>query len=205
MSHEDPSHPDSPPADSRPRRAPVKEFVRDVAHLPPWQKKLFLLAGALAVFGLIGQASTRVAKAPAENPPQVTFPADGPAPRSGFAPGSAPPPAAETAPEERDPSFAERHSPWASRVGVGFMGGFVIGWLFRAFLKTMALVTAAGAAIFWGLAHFDVIDVQLAEERFKSTTSWVSAQAERLKDDAMKLVPSSASSVFGMFLGFRRR
>jgi uncharacterized membrane protein (Fun14 family) len=112
-----------------------------------------------------------------------------------------------TQPAPPPPTLYERLSPWASRVGVGFVGGFVIGWAFRAFLKTMALVAAAGAALIWGLAHFNVLhlDADAAEARFKTGTSWVSTKAEQLKDGAMALIPSSASSVFGMFLGFRRK
>ena len=71
----------------------------------------------------------------------------------------------------------------------------------------MALVTAAGVAIIWTLSHFNVLNLDMgaAESRFKSGTSWVSTKAEQLKASAMALIPGSASSMFGMFLGFRRK
>jgi uncharacterized membrane protein (Fun14 family) len=191
-----------------PRRAPVKEFFGHVAHMPPWHRKMLVLAGVLAIAGLIGEASRQVTKAPATDvQPPVNASGD-PAPRSGFVSESTPAPTASPAEEVApQPTFLERMSPWATRVGVGFIGGFVIGWAFRAFLKTMALVTAAGVAIIWALSHFNVLnlDMDAAESRLKSGTSWVSSKAEQLKDSATALIPSSASSVFGMFLGFRRR
>jgi len=202
---------DYPPP--RPKRAPAKEFFTHVATMPPWHRKLFITAGVLAVVGLIGQAMTRVSQSQsAPQAPVTTTDGTSPsgAPRSSFVDSSSssstetPPPVAPAQPE---PTMTQRLSPWATRVGVGFIGGFVIGWAFRAFLKTMALVTAAGVALIWTLSHFNVLklDMDAAEERWKTGTSWVSDKAERLKDSAMALIPSSASSVFGMFLGFRRK
>jgi uncharacterized membrane protein (Fun14 family) len=192
------------------RRAPVKEFVTHLVEMPAWHRKTLVLAGVLAVAGLVGQAMSRVS-----HPPPVETRASEPvasngAPRSSaFATDSSPAPIAATAdqPAPPEPTTFERLAPWASRLGIGFIGGFIIGWAFRAFLKTMALVTAAGVALIWTLSHFNVLhlDMDAAEERFKSSTSWVSNKAEQLKDSAMTLIPSSASSVFGMFLGFRRR
>jgi uncharacterized membrane protein (Fun14 family) len=196
-------------ASPRARRAPAREFFTHVATMPPWHRKLFIAAGALAVLGLIGQAVTRVSHAqPA--PAEVTVTnGTSSAPRSSFVDSSSsattPPPPAAAA--QSEPTMTQRLSLWATRVGVGFIGGFIIGWAFRAFLKTMALVTVAGVALIWTLSHFNVLklDMNVAEERWKTGTSWVSDKAEQLKDSAAELIPSSASSVFGMFLGFRRK
>ncbi|MGB7157769.1 MAG: FUN14 domain-containing protein [Tepidisphaeraceae bacterium] len=196
-----------------PKRAPVKEFFGHVAEMPSWQRKVLVLAGVLAVGGLVGQTISRIARSQAEpaavNAPEDSRTTGSSAPRSSaFAAGDAPPTAASSTEQPAPPpTFYERISPWASRLGIGFLGGFVIGWAFRAFLKVMALVTLAGIAIIWTLSHFNVlrVDMDAAESRFKSGTSWVSTKAEEWKDSAMALVPSSASSVFGMFLGFRRK
>ena len=192
----------------------MKEFCTHLVEMPPWHRKTFVLAGVLAVSGLIGQAMTRISRAPAsvESRTTETVSGGGAAPRSSaFATESSRTPAAATVdkppPPPPEPSTFERLSPWASRLGIGFIGGFIIGWAFRAFIKTMALVTAAGVALIWALSHFNVLhlDMNAAEAKFRSGTSWVSTRAEELRDSAMALVPSSASSVFGMFLGFRRK
>src|SRR5215218_2407344 len=156
----------------RPRREPVKEFFAHVVRMPPWQRKLLVMAGVLAILGLVGQTMNRVSHA---RPAEATVESDATsAPRSSaFVDSRTPPASSVDADRDASPTMTQRLAPWASRVGIGFIGGFVIGWAFRAFIKTMALVTAAGVALIWTLSHFNVLnlDMKAAEERFKSSTS----------------------------------
>lgn len=192
---------------ARSRRAPVKEFFTHLVRMPRWQLKVMIVAAVLAVAGLVGQASHMIATAPTEPATAADRPsADSPAARSSFMSGQPanderePPPVPE-------PNLYQRIAPWATRLGIGFIGGFIIGWAFRAFLKTMAIVTVAAAGLFWALNHFNILDLDIAsaESSFNASTGWLAERAEALKDRAMTLVPSSFSSLFGMFLGFRRR
>jgi uncharacterized membrane protein (Fun14 family) len=105
------------------------------------------------------------------------------------------------------PTLQERLSPAAIRSGLGLIGGFIIGWAFRAFLKMMSIITFLIAAIFVGLSYFNVLNVDFtaAETKVKSSSAWVSDQASRAKDAAMSHIPGSAVSVVGLWLGFRRK
>lgn len=201
-------------APARPaRRKPVSEFFIHLVEMPAWHRKLLIGAGLLASVGLLGQSSKLISRSPAKDAEvaEVTsMQSDGKAPtgrsfvsRSGKTSDIE---RVETPPPPK-PTMFERISPWASRVGFGFVGGFIIGWAFRAFIKTMAIVTTVGVSILWGLSHFNVINLDLAaaETKFKTSTSWVSEQAAHLKERAMTLVPGSFSSIFGVFIGFRRK
>jgi uncharacterized membrane protein (Fun14 family) len=83
--------------------------------------------------------------------------------------------------------------------------GFIIGWIFRAFIKTMALVTILGVGILFALSYFNVIDFESTRKAFESRMGWVTDQGERLKNVATTYVPSSVPALLGGFLGFRRK
>jgi uncharacterized membrane protein (Fun14 family) len=182
----------------------VKAQIRT---MPKWQKlvlSLALLATALGaagwVAGRVGDRANRQAAAPTA--------ADVPAPpgasqlltRSGAPNGS------ESATAE-EPGFAVRVSPKVMRVGVSVIVGFVIGFLFRMFVKTMLLVTIVIGGIFFALTYFNVVNVDLtaAQESYANVMEWVTDQAARLKDVVVAHLPSSASGGLGAFIGFRRR
>jgi uncharacterized membrane protein (Fun14 family) len=191
----------------RKRRQPVREFFAHLVDMPSWQRKLLIGAVLLAAAGLVGQSSKLISRTPSQRTVESrSSSSNTDASARSFARSADSPNATIDVPPPK-PTLVERLSPWASRVGFGFVGGFIIGWAFRAFIKTMAIVTAVGLAIFWGLTHFAVINVDFsgAEAKFKDSTSWVSEQAELLKERAMTLIPSSFSTVVGAFLGFRRK
>ena len=74
-------------------------------------------------------------------------------------------------------------------------------------VRDAGLITLAGVAILGALSYFNIMNVDLtaAQDKFKTSTSWVTEQGGRLKDVALAHVPGSAASFVGMFLGFRRR
>jgi uncharacterized membrane protein (Fun14 family) len=175
--------------------------------MPKWQKlvlSLALLASALGaagwVAGSIGERAKRQAAAQAS--PDVSAPpgASQFVTRSGE-PGDATPLSAE------EPGFAVRVSPKVMRVGVSVIVGFVIGFLFRMFVKTMLLVTLVIGGIFFALTYFNVVNVDLtaAQQTYDSAREWLTDQATRLKDVVLAHLPSSASGGLGVFIGFRRR
>jgi uncharacterized membrane protein (Fun14 family) len=194
------------PPVSSPRRAPVREFFAHLIEMPRWHKVVLTIAGGLAACGLLGQASGMVAgSSPAVM--RSDAPKDAPVGGSHAFDTRSTPTSPEPSAEPQTPSMAVRVSPWATRVGLGFVGGFVIGWAFRAFIKLMATITIAGVAILAALSYFNVfnIDTDAAQSKLKSSTGWVSDQATRAKDAAMAHLPGSFASFAGMFVGFRRK
>jgi uncharacterized membrane protein (Fun14 family) len=105
------------------------------------------------------------------------------------------------------PGMISRLSPNATRIGVSVLAGFVLGWLFRAFLKTMAFFLMLAIAILAALSYFGVLNVDFtsAREHYASALHWLGDQTTRLKDLVISHLPSSGGGALGAFLGFRRR
>ena len=87
------------------------------------------------------------------------------------------------------------------------LAGFVLGWLFRAFLKTMAFFLMLAIAALAALSYFGVLNVDFtsAREHYASALHWLGDQSSRLKDLIISHLPSSGGGALGAFLGFRRR
>jgi uncharacterized membrane protein (Fun14 family) len=96
---------------------------------------------------------------------------------------------------------------WSRRVGASVIIGFVIGWIFRTFLKLMALVTGLvlSAIVLLSYFNFTNIDLTKAEKQYKDSSSWVTDQAGKLKDGAMSHVHSTLGGVLGAFMGVRKK
>ena len=186
------------------RRRPVHEFFVHLVEMPRSHKIVLTLAAVLVICGLAGVITRR---ATVETTKAVSNSNPAPTPGRGFVssdPASTPPAPAPTPPP---PTLTEKLSPTAIRSGLGLIGGFIIGWAFRAFSKMMAMITFLFGAIFIGLSYFNVLNVDFsaAQTKFKTSSEWVTDQASRAKDAAMSHIPGSAASVVGLWLGFRRK
>jgi uncharacterized membrane protein (Fun14 family) len=194
MSHVPPDDAGNAPA----RRRPVREFGAHLVHMPRWHKGVLLVALALAVVGLIGQARTGHPSADSANVSSA------PGGSRGFVSSDAdqnPSPAAA-------PTVSNKLSRYAAHVGLLFLLGFILGYAFRAFLKTTVAITFLAVAVLTGLSYFHVLNVDFttaAENKIKSESSWLSDQAARLKDSLLAHFHGSVSAAAGMFLGFRRK
>ena len=176
--------------------------------MPRWQKLVLTLGVVLAAAGATGWTVGKTSDAAAA---REVRPAPDAAVESG--PGTsrllsnAPPdqPTAEqVAPEA---AFVVRVSPTVMRVGVSVLAGFAIGFLLRAFVKTVLLVGLVIGGALFALSYYNVlnIDFSTAERTYASASEWLTDQAARLKDVLVAHLPSSASGGLGAFIGFRRR
>src|SRR5437762_3991224 len=104
-----------------------RSLSHHITTMPRWQKILLLLSIALVVCGLAGQAGGWLKP----KPRQVQS-----ANSRGFVEGQ---PADESAQPAEKPWY-EKFSPHATGLGLSFLGGFLIGWAFRAFLKITAMI-----------------------------------------------------------------
>jgi uncharacterized membrane protein (Fun14 family) len=192
-----------------------RHFFAHLATMPRWHKLVLLVGVGLAIAGGIGWMTSRAAS---DNGTRVTStstststPVQAPPGASKFI-GSDTPPAADTTSttttiREEPPTLIGRLSPNATRIGGSVVAGFVFGWIFRAFLKTVTFfVLLAGAALL-ALSYFGVINVDLssAREHYASALHWLTDQSARLKDVMLAHLPSSGGGALGAFLGFRRR
>jgi len=196
---------------TRLKNAP-EHFAAHVATMPRWHKLILLLGVVLAIAGGIGwmmsrttsDTGTRVTTVTAPNAPTA------PAGSSRFIDGRNTPADSTTTmtvTQVEPPSLVARLSPNATRIGGSVVAGFVLGWIFRAFLKTMAFFALLAGAALMALSYFGVINVDLssAREHYASVMHWLSDQGMRLKDVVIAHLPSSSGGAVGAYLGFRRR
>jgi len=205
---------ESPP--DRPRAH--EHFAKHVRNQPKWHKGLLGVMVVLAVVGIVGQVRAKLSKPRIVERTETTTSssnnATAPANSRGFISqdntSQAPAPAAAdrvpTEPAENDDLFT-RISPHATRLGIGYIAGFVVGWVFRFFLKAMMTITLIVGGLFAALSYFNVgnVDLTPAKQQYDSAMHWAGDQASKLKDAAMAHLPSGAATTVGAFLGFRRR
>jgi uncharacterized membrane protein (Fun14 family) len=192
---------------------PVRFFAH-VSAMPVWQKVVLVVAILLACLGGSAWAMSHF-NGPTKSTTTVTTTTPGaktPAGASSFVNdgGAAAPASASTTTttEETKPQgLIEEFSPATTRVGVSVVAGFVFGWLFRAFLKTMTFFALIVAALLAGLSYFGVLNVDFsaAREHYASAVHWLTDQGERLKAVLMSHLPSSGGGALGAYMGFRRR
>jgi uncharacterized membrane protein (Fun14 family) len=97
-------------------------------------------------------------------------------------------------------------APPMMRFGVSFLGGFVVGWTLRRFLKwTLLIVALLGIAIFI-LKRTGMIDLpwDQIEGHVEEGSSWLQAQAGNVKSLVKGYLPSGVAAVIGIVLGLRR-
>jgi uncharacterized membrane protein (Fun14 family) len=165
--------------------------------MPSWHRYVLLAAMALASIGIVGHVRRFMGTRTSPQSPTVTVPQNGFA-DSGPVTNSATTPEPNAQPWYLSPRFLS--------IGASVVGGFVIGWLMRIFVKTTILIGALFAATMGVLTHFHVMNVDFTsvQQQYSGDVSWLTDQASRLKDVAVAYLPVHAGGLFGMFLGFRR-
>lgn len=188
-----------------------RHFFAHLATMPRWHKLVLLVGVGLAIAGGIGWMTSRAASDSGTRVISTSTPVQAPPGTSKFI-GSDTPPAADTTTtnttiREEPPTLIGRLSPNATRIGGSVVAGFVFGWFFRAFLKTVTFFALLAGAALMALSYFGVINVDFssAREHYGSAVHWLSDQGARLKDVLLAHLPSSSGGALGAFLGFRRR
>jgi uncharacterized membrane protein (Fun14 family) len=187
-----------------------RHFFTHLAIMPMWHKAVILIAGALAVLGTLGQI---VARTSGDASSHVTHVTGGPrvappAGSSGFVTDNGSP--GDTVETTPPAGMIDSLSPHATKVGLSVVLGFIVGWFFRAFLKTMAFLGILVVGGLWALSHFGILNLSDAnldalKQHSAEATSWLQEHATHLKELAISHLPSTGGGAFGAFLGFRRR
>jgi uncharacterized membrane protein (Fun14 family) len=190
-----------------------KHFLSHLATMPRWQLMVLILGLCMAVGGGVawvmthhGQRQTRTEVTRTPDAGRGATPANS----SGFVDdtsGTGTSTTTTTTTAEEPTGLIARISPNATRIGGSVVAGFVVGWIFRAFLKTMLFFALLGFALMMALSYFGVlnIDFTAAREHYATAVHWLTDQADRLKTLFVAHLPSAGGGTVGAFLGFRRR
>lgn len=98
-------------------------------------------------------------------------------------------------------------SPAIFRLGFSFFVGFAIGYALRAFVKITLIILGAGFLGLFLLQYAGVVDVNwgLLEGHYDDTVAWLKREASSFTEFAKGYLPSGASALAGLVIGFRRK
>lgn len=192
---------------------PLQRLAAEVAGMSSWKKKL--LAGLLVVtvLGLALRAAAYFrGEQPRETAPRALDPQAPAGESRGFIDssrlerddaGTAARPRAE---ESGEPlPWSARLGGWMARLGGSFAGGLLFGIFFRAFLKTMAAITALVVAAIAALAWFDVVDADSLRRGSDSVFGWAEGTGTAAKNFLVGVLPSAGSGAAGFFVGLLKK
>lgn len=155
----------------------------------PWRAKSIWAAAVITVLGTGFWQSDEPAPQPAPQTQEVAeVPADREKPAS-------------------PPRGTSRGSSAAVSLGLSYIGGFLLGWCYRRFLKLSAVLTGGVLAVLMairGLGWFDG-DMAALQEPVREGAAWLGSQAAALDRYLTGLLPSAGAAGIGMFRGFRRK
>lgn len=98
-------------------------------------------------------------------------------------------------------------SPALAELGGSYLGGFLLGWAFRRFLRMAAMIVAASLAFIGtlkaiGWLNLDWVSV---EAQITQAIHWLHGEAEGLKNLVTGFLPSAGAAGAGSFFGFRKK
>ncbi len=184
-------------------------FLSHLSSMPGWHRLVLILGSIMAVGGGVSQIATKTTgMSDAQQQQQQTQQSKSVVTNSKSLVDS---PTAEPAPADRQPvaevPLLGKVSPRAMRIGISVLAGFLLGWLFRAFIRTVAFFAVAAGGILMALSYFRVINIDFSSARGEYATAmhWLTDQGTRIKDIVIAHLPSTGGGSLGAFLGFRRR
>ena len=98
-------------------------------------------------------------------------------------------------------------SPAVAQIGGSYLGGFLIGWAFRRFLRVAAMLVAVVLACIGLMKAVGWIDVDWSEleAQVRRTVQWLQGEAEGLRNVLTGFLPSAGAAGAGSFFGFRKK
>lgn len=98
-------------------------------------------------------------------------------------------------------------SPAVAQIGGSYLGGFLIGWAFRRFLRVAAMLVAVVLACIGLMKAGGWIDVDWSqlEAQVRRTVQWLQGEAEGLRNLLTGFLPSAGAAGAGSFFGFRKK
>jgi uncharacterized membrane protein (Fun14 family) len=96
-------------------------------------------------------------------------------------------------------------SPHTAKAAASFIGAFAVGYAFRKFVKTMAILTGVVLAGVAALTYFDIVDLSSVKLGVERSAGWATKVATHAKDYVMTWFPSTVTSFVGFAAGFMKR
>jgi uncharacterized membrane protein (Fun14 family) len=161
-----------------------------------WRSPSLLVALALTLVGV-----ALWLRVPAATPPPPAPPPAGSL-ASGFAATRS---AAAPTPPPSDRPFIGKESPLLFRFGAGYLGGFLVGWVWRKSVKAALSLGATALALIAAAKQFGIggADLQALQSEVAQGVGWLQHQAGALKDWLSGYVPSGVAGVVGLWRGAR--
>ncbi|MDF2458053.1 MAG: rane protein of unknown function [Nitrospira sp.] len=103
--------------------------------------------------------------------------------------------------------IANYTSPTVAQLGGSYLGGYLIGWAFRRFLKMAAMMVAVGLAVIGAMKSTGWVDVDwnAVEAQVSQTVQWLYGEAQGVKNLLAGFLPSAGAAGAGSFFGFRKK
>jgi uncharacterized membrane protein (Fun14 family) len=179
------------------------------ATLSGWKKLLLVLSILIAVLGTLGTVIGYVrGRSPERAEAQQTVEQI----RSSVPPGASLTPQQQERLDQATQQmraaghwFYEKTAPHLARIGFGFFIAFILGYMFRQFIKTMAMLAAVvlvGAGV---AAYLGYLDLSHFRDNLTASTGWVGDQLAGAKDMVLKFIGASLSGTIGFIIGFTRK
>ena len=98
-------------------------------------------------------------------------------------------------------------SPALAEIGGSYLGGFLIGWAFRRFLRIAATLAAFTLAVIAVLKATDWLNLDWAsiEAQASQSLRWFQGKAAGLKTLLTGVFPSAGAAGAGVFFGFLKK
>jgi uncharacterized membrane protein (Fun14 family) len=97
-----------------------------------------------------------------------------------------------------------RPLPITVKAGASYVGGFLIGWAFRRFIRIAVVLTAAVVSLI-GFGKYAGCDTAPTQAKVKQASVMVQHEATVARDYLKTLLPTASAAAVGTFLGFRRK
>ena len=94
-----------------------------------------------------------------------------------------------------------------AQMAASYLGGFLLGWAFRHFLRMAAMLAAltlAGIAAMKATGWID-LDWTSIEGQISEGVRWAHGEAEGLRNLLSGFLPSAGAAGAGTFFGFRKK
>jgi uncharacterized membrane protein (Fun14 family) len=103
--------------------------------------------------------------------------------------------------------IANYTSPTVAQLGGSYLGGYLIGWAFRHFLRMAAMMVAVSLALIAVMKTSGWVDVDwnAVEAQVSQTVQWLHGEAQGLKNLLSGFLPSAGAAGAGSFFGFRKK
>lgn len=173
-----------------------------------WQKVLLVLSVVLMVIGGALQVTAWVSGGQQTDAATPSSPGSGGSSLvSGLTTDTGAGAGDDDADVEPDPTGLELYSPMIFRMGFSFFVGFAIAYALRQFVKISIIAIGILLLALFGLQYAGVIDVnwQAMNDHYDSIMAFLGSQTETFTTFVTGYLPSGASALAGMAIGFKRK